>query len=58
MYHRFPRMTAEEAAAQIPNGATVAFSGFGPAGPGSPGADPAPGRPKYTKRASRSRSAC
>lgn len=32
MYHRFPRMTSEEAAAQIPNGATVAFSGFGPAG--------------------------
>jgi succinate CoA transferase len=29
---RFPIMSAEEAAAQIPHGATVAFSGFTPAG--------------------------
>jgi acetyl-CoA hydrolase len=28
----FPKLTAEEAAAQIPHGATVAFSGFGAAG--------------------------
>ncbi len=28
----FPKLTAEEAAAQIPNGATVAFSGFANAG--------------------------
>lgn len=30
--NRFPKMSAEEAVAQIPNGATVAFSGFTPAG--------------------------
>lgn len=32
MYRKFPRMTAEEAAAQVQDGDTVAFSGFGPAG--------------------------
>lgn len=29
---QFPRLTAEEAVAQIPDGATVSFSGFSPAG--------------------------
>ena len=30
--HRFPVLTADEAAALIPNGATIGFSGFTPAG--------------------------
>jgi propionyl-CoA:succinyl-CoA transferase len=30
--NRYPKLSAEEAAAQIPNGATVAFSGFSTAG--------------------------
>lgn len=31
-FNRFPKMSAEEAVAQIHHGATVAFSGFTPAG--------------------------
>src|SRR4030042_4444052 len=30
--NEFPKLSAEEAVAQIPHGATVAFSGFTPAG--------------------------
>ena len=57
--HSFPRLSAEEAAAMIPDGAFVGFSGFTPAGaakavPRALASAPA----NCTRRASPSRSAC